>query len=238
MLPRCCQLSSVLKWGVVAAGCFLCVRGSSITGTSLLSNSTIPQNDVSHLQYISSGVLCFLSFACLFFLPAHIFSIWLFIFFGKIFGSSSSRFVFSFVPTDHSSQTVETCVWWIGREPQQHKCCHVYAETLREVSYRLQPLHTTPYYPPSSRRTLHISASEQTRPHVHQIWFHNGLFIKSGNDKARIDRIKESISAHTPTQPPAVRGFYHTCEFVWRCLFLNEFVMSLIYFISINWIVV
>lgn len=169
-------------------------------------------------------VLCLLY--VFFFLPAHIFSIWLFIFFGKSFGSSSSRFVFSFVPTDHSSQTVETCVWWIGREPQQHKCCHVYAETLREVSYRLQPLHTTLYYPPRSHRTLRISASEQTRPHLHQIWFHNGLFIKSGNDKAHIDRIKKKkISAHTPTQPPAQCGFYHTCEFVWRRLFLNEFVM-------------
>lgn len=161
-------------------------------------------------------VLCLLY--VFFFLPAHIFSIWLFIFFGKSFVSSSSRFVFSFVPTDHSSQTVETCVWWIGREPQQHKCCHVYAETLREVSYRL---HTTPYYPPCSRPTLHISASEQTRPHLHQMWFQNGLFIKSGNNKAHIDRIKrKSVLTHQHNHHRSVA--FITCEFVWRRLFLNE----------------
>lgn len=161
-------------------------------------------------------VLCLLY--VFFFLPAHIFSIWLFIFFGKSFGSSSSRFVFSFVPTDHSSQTVETCVWWIGREPQQHKCCHVYAETLREVSYRLQPLHTTLYYPPRSHRTLRISASEQTRPHLHQIWFHNGLFIKSGNDKAHIDRIKKKKKknqcSHTNTATSTVWLLSH----MWICV--------------------
>lgn len=43
--------------------------------------------------------------------------------------------------SDHSPPTVETCIWWIRRKPQQHKCSHVYAQTLREVRYDVNWLH-------------------------------------------------------------------------------------------------
>lgn len=70
--------------------------------------------------------------------------------------------------------------------------------------------------------TSHLCQPSKHRPHLHQLWFRNGLFIKSGDDRAHIDRITNKISAHAPTQPPARQGFYHTCGFVWRRLFLNE----------------
>lgn len=89
---------------------------------------------------------------------------------------------------DHRPQTVEACVWWIRREPQQHKRCHVYTETLREVSYRAPHLEMTHYCYSCTRGTVCTAArTASALAHLHQIWFHNGLFIASGHYKTNID---------------------------------------------------
>lgn len=84
---------------------------------------------------------------------------------------------------DHGPQTVEARIWWIGREPQQHKCRHVYAETLREVSYHVWQLHATHYA--YTHGAVCIARGEWTPSQLHQIWFHNALFITSGHHKTK-----------------------------------------------------
>lgn len=65
---------------------------------------------------------------------------------------------------DHSAQTVEACVWWTRREPQQHQRRHVHTETLREVSYRSAHSDKTQYcYSCTHGR---VSTHTHTRAHT------------------------------------------------------------------------
>lgn len=95
----------------------------------------------------------------------------------------SSHVFFPLSPADHGSQTVEACVWWTGREPQQHKRCHVYTETLREVSYRLRRPRTTRY-------CWAWSGCAPLSPHgCVRTWFRRAPLITREHYKANIDLI-------------------------------------------------
>lgn len=104
----------------------------SITGTWWLISSPRPWNDVNHL--------CFLLFYLFFVLLV------LFLSFSSLVSFCLITLVFSSPPPDHSPKTMETCIWWIGRQPQQHKCRHMHTETLREVSYYSEQLCMTHCY--------------------------------------------------------------------------------------------
>lgn len=58
---------------------------------------------------------------------------------------------------------MEARIWWIGRQPQQHKCRHVYAETLREVSDCVQQLYL-----------WHVIVM-----HAHMEWFASPTWVNS-----------------------------------------------------------
>lgn len=93
---------------------------------------------------------------------------------------------------DHSPQTVEACVWWIGWEPQQYKRSHVYAQTLREVSYYVWHLHMTRYCYACTHGTVCIAQSVLPpnllpHTHLHQIGLHSASFITLGQYKTNID---------------------------------------------------
>lgn len=144
----------------------------SVTGAWLLSSS-------KRLQIVA------VPFNFLVFFP-------LFLYFIPLLSSSSFFHHLTLSPCpsrpDHRPQTVEACVWWIGREPQQHKRCHVYTETLREVSYRALHLDMTHYCYSCTHGTVCTAArTASALAHLHQIWFHNGLFIASGHYKTNID---------------------------------------------------
>lgn len=93
--------------------------------------------------------------------------------------------VFS-IPPDHGAQTVEARIWRIGREPEQHKCRHVYTKTLRAVSYHARRLYMTLDCYACTCGTVCIAPEWiKTPSQLQQIWFHN-----VGHCKTNIDLIQ------------------------------------------------
>lgn len=163
----CCSLSSAVGWGVVAG----------TTGCMMLTELIVFENWVLRIQWLehhysvtpqdltmmsTSYILCFSPPLFLSCFPHSVFMSSPT--FASFYFSLTSHFVFFSTPPDHSPQTVETCVWWIGREPQQHKCCHVYTETLREVSYCVQQLHSTRYCYSRARGTVGLRLQRVNSP--------------------------------------------------------------------------